>query len=108
MAKDLNEDTEVTERRKKHELKQRREAAGQEQTLSSWRCSKQGCDFIGQSMVGLVNVIKQKHSSVAQHQQSCPHCGNLFYKQGLIMHMRFCKNKSPTRRMTKLEVLFST
>ena len=38
-AEDLNEELELIKKSKKHQLKQRREAVNQEQTLSDWRCS---------------------------------------------------------------------
>ena len=42
-AEDVNKEMEIAEQSKKDELKQRREAVNQEQTLSDWRCSEQGC-----------------------------------------------------------------
>ena len=54
-GEDLNEEMKVAERGKKDELKQKREAAAQEQTQSSWKCSEQGCHFAGWSKAGLVN-----------------------------------------------------
>ena len=44
---DVNGEMEITEQSKKDELKQRGEAVNQEQTLSGWRCSEQGCHFVG-------------------------------------------------------------
>ena len=58
-AEDVNEEMEITEQIKKDELKQRREAVNQEQTLSDWRCSEQGCHFVGSDKAGLVNHIRQ-------------------------------------------------
>ena len=99
-AEDLDKAMEVAERRKKNELKQRREPASQEESQSSWKCNEQGCHFAGQSNTGLVKHIRQKHNSVAQNQQCCPHRGNMLHKQGLIKHTRFRRNKSPTQRTT--------
>ena len=96
-AEDVNEGMEDAEQSKKDELKQRREAASQEQAQSGWRtCSEHGCCFVGRSKAGLVNHVRQKHSSIAQCQQRCPHCRKSFQKQGVIMHVRFCKD-NPTR-----------
>ena len=39
-AEDLNEEMEIIEQSKKHELKKRRETVNQEQTPSDWRCSE--------------------------------------------------------------------
>ena len=64
-VEDVNEEMEAAERRKKDELKQRRVGAGQEQTQSSWRCSKQGCHFTGQSKVGLVNHIRHAEAQLS-------------------------------------------
>ena len=91
-AEELNEEMEAAERRKKDELKQRKEATSLEQTQNGWECNEHGCHFVGRSKAGLVNHVRQKHSSVVQHQLSCPHCGKPFHKQGFSMHVRFCKN----------------
>ena len=86
-----------TEKSKKDKLKQRREADNQEQTLNDWRCSEQGCCFVGNTKAGLVNHVRQIHSRAAQCWYGCVHCGKLFLKQGLVMHERFCK-ENPNRR----------
>ena len=93
-AEELNEEMEAAERRKKNELKQRRVATSQEQTWSGWGCSEHGCCFVGWNRAGLVNHVRQKHSSVVQHQQSCPSLLKPLHKQGFTMHERFCKNRS--------------
>ena len=50
---------EIKEQSKKDELKQRREAANQEQALSDWR---------------------QVHSRASQCRNGCVHCGKLYLK----------------------------
>ena len=64
---DLNEELKVAEQRKKDELKQRRKATKQEPTQNGWGCSEQGCQYVSQNKVGLVNHIRQKNSSVLIH-----------------------------------------
>ena len=98
-AEDANEEMKATEQSKKDELKQRREAASQEQRQTGWRCSEHGCHFVGRSKAGLVNHARQKHSRSAQCWQKCPHCGKQLKKQGFTMHTRFCA-ANPTRRVT--------
>ena len=78
----------ITEQSKKDELKQRREAVNQEQTLRGRRCSEQGCLFVGSNKAGLVNHIRQ-YSKATQRRYGCVHCGELYLKQGLIMRVRF-------------------
>ena len=90
---DVNEEMEITKQSKKDELKQRGEAVNQEQTL----CSEQGCHFVGSNKASLVNHIRQIHSGATQCRYRCVHCGELYLKKGLIMHVRFCK-KNPYRR----------
>ena len=96
-AEDVNEEMEIAEQSKKDELKERREAVNQEQTRSDWRCSEQGCQFVGRNYAGLVNHTRQSHSTAAQCRYRCVHCGKEYKKQGLTMHARYCKD-NPGRR----------
>ena len=87
-AEDVNEEMEIIVQSKKDDLKQRREAVNQEQTLRDWRCSKQGCHFVGRNYACLVNHIRQIHSRTAQCGYGCVLCGKLYMKQGLVMHIQ--------------------
>ena len=48
-AEDVTEEMDIAKHSKMDELKQRREAANQGQTGSDWRCSEQGCQFVGRN-----------------------------------------------------------
>ena len=65
-AENENEELEITEQSKKDELKQRTEAVNKKQTQSDWRCSEQGCQFVGRNYAGLVNHTRQSRSTAAQ------------------------------------------
>ena len=103
-TKELNKILEEEEVKRKDELKMRREGGGPPAqltcTMQLWACSEQDCNFVGRNKAGLVNHTRQRHRMSAQAQHSCPHCGDLFHKQGLVMHKRFCR-ENPNRQRKK-------
>ena len=56
----INKHTEVREKERKDERKQRREGNVPPES-TSWLCEEAGCTFIGQSRAGLVNHVCQIH-----------------------------------------------
>ena len=72
-AEDMNEEMEIAKLRRKDELKQRREDVNQEQTRNDWRCSEQGCQFVGISYARLLNHTRQSHSTNVQCRYRCFH-----------------------------------
>ena len=101
---ELNSALKESEAGVKSERKQRREGATQP-TQSSLRCTEPGCLFIGQTKAGLINHSRQKHSSEAQSQLQCPYCGHSFQRQGIVIHIRFCKSNpdQPKQKRTRIK-----
>ena len=62
VAEDVNEEMEIEEQSKKDELKQRRAAVNQEQTLSHWRCSEQGCHCAGKKTMQACGTTSDRHT----------------------------------------------
>ena len=106
-ASELNCLLEEDEERKKAERKLRREECGSltqsspSQTPSALACSEPGCSFVGQTKAGLVNHVRQRHVASAQTRIPCPHCGGLFHKQGIHMHVRFCSMNPAKYKRTR-------
>ena len=104
-ASELNCCLEEDEARKKAERKLRREERRtrslSSQSPASLACSEPGCSFVGQTKAGLANHVRQRHVASAQTRSPCPHCGGLFHKQGLHMHVRFCSMNPAKQKRTR-------
>ena len=57
------------------------------------KCEETGCGFVGQTMAGLVNHIRQRHGRMAGVIKICLFCKGKFHKQGLPKHSRFLWTK---------------
>ena len=90
VASNLNDHKEAHEKEKKDERKKRRGEGTQPPTLD-WKCEEPGCVLVGQTKVGLVNHVRQRHGSMAMVVHKCPFCDQPFRKQELTMHSRFCQ-----------------
>ena len=96
----MNEEMEVAETRKKEELKQWREAAGQEQTQSSWKRSKHVCHFAGWSKGAWSTTSGRSTAKWHRFSDVALTVGTYFISRDAIIHPRFERNKSPTQRTT--------
>ena len=102
---ELNQQLEASEARKKDEIKKRREGSDQtEQSQSPFLCNVLGCAFVGQNKAGLVNHIRQRHGVMAQARVRCSHCGELFHKQGVVMHQRYCQHNPARQKRARRRV----
>ena len=87
-VRDLNNQAEQEEKRRKDFRKRRREER-QRQAESALHCSFLGCSFIAANRAGLVNHTRQKH---AQPQLTmCQYCSRSVSIQGLHNHERYCR-----------------
>ena len=98
-ASDFNDHKEAHEKERKDERKKRREEGTQPAALD-WKCDEPGCVFVGQTKAGLVNHVRQRHSSMAMVMERCAFCDEAFHKQGITMHSRYCE-ANPNRKMSR-------
>ena len=102
---ELNQQLEASEARKKDEIKKTREGSDQtEQSQSPFLCNVLECAFVGQNKAGLVNHIRQRHGVMAQARVRCSHCGELFHKQGVVMHQRYCQHNPARQKQARRRV----
>ena len=93
MTSHLNDTKEAGEKHRKDEQKRRREAR---QTTSdlALHCAEEGCGFTALNHAGLVNHQRQKHGPSSTGQ--CQFCHQIFNRQGLHNHERFCHQRTTT------------
>ena len=87
----LNQQKEADEKHRKDEQKRRCEARYTTSVLAL-HCDEVGCGFTALTQASLVNHQRQKHgpSSIDQ----CKFCHQIFNRQGLHNHKRFCHHRT--------------
>ena len=83
----VNHQAEIREKSRKDEVKRRREQRLLD-TEHSLHCNHPGCSFRAITKAGLINHQRQRHATNLKIQ--CQFCHQMFSKQGLCNHQRFC------------------